>query len=82
MMKSFKRALKIYKRSLNSNNSRATYKEFFSVWERTFVSFGDLVLSLSILKGHNFLNSILFLTIFSASNASIEVQVLFKIQKQ
>jgi hypothetical protein len=52
------------------------------VWEPTFVAFGSLLfefLTPFILKGHNFLNSIPFLMIFSAPNVPIGgVQILFR----
>jgi hypothetical protein len=51
------------------------------VWEPTFVAFGGLfffVLDPLYLGGYNFFNSILFLTIFSASSVPIGgTQVLF-----
>jgi hypothetical protein len=47
----------------------------------TFVAFGGLLfefLTPSILGGHNFLNSILFLTIFGAPKMPLrEVQIFF-----
>jgi hypothetical protein len=58
---------------------------FLGVWELAFVTFDGFLkkfLTPSILGGHNFLNSIPFLMIFSAPNVSIGgVQVLFGHQK-
>jgi hypothetical protein len=51
------------------------------VWEPAFVTFGGFVfelLTFFILRGHNFFNFILFLTIFITLDAPIGgVQVLF-----
>jgi hypothetical protein len=56
------------------------------VWKPTFVVFGGLFfefLTPSILRGHNFFNSISFFTIFSALDAPIGgVQVLFRRKKK
>ncbi len=56
------------------------------VWEPAFVVFGGLFfefLTPSILRGHNFFNSIPFFTIFNALDAPIEgVQVLFRRKKK
>jgi len=64
--------LEFYKLSLNFNSNKTTYKELFwclgtclcSIW--WFVFFFEL-LTLSTLKGHNFLNFIPSLTIFSST---------------
>jgi hypothetical protein len=72
--------LKFYKSSLKFDHNRTTYKEFFwcsridlyNVWWFSFLEF----LTPSTLWGHNFLNSIFFLTTFNVPNAPIEgVQV-------
>jgi len=56
------------------------------VWEPAFVAFGGLffwVFDPLYFEGHNFLNYISFVTIFSALDAPIgKIQVLFKHQKQ
>jgi len=76
----------LYKLFLNSNNKKTTYKEFYgclgislcSIWWFIFKKFDP-----SILRGHNFLNSIPFWKKFSALGALIgKVQVLFRHQKQ
>ncbi len=73
--------MKFYKSSLNSNNNKATYKEFFGCPGTGLCSvqwFVFLVLDLLILWGHNFLISNLFSTIVNVSNVLRgEVQVLF-----
>jgi len=71
---------------LNSNNKKATYKEFFECSKTTFIAFGGFFfefLTTSTLGGHNFLSSIPFVTIFNVPYAPIGgVQVLFGHQKQ
>jgi hypothetical protein len=71
---------------LKFNNNKTTFKEFYgclgiglcSIWWFVF-----WVFYLSILRGHNFLYSIIFLMILNALDASIgRVQVLFRCQKQ
>jgi len=56
------------------------------VWELAFVTFGGLFFEFfdpSILRGHNFINSIPFYTMFCALNMLIGgIQVLFRHQKQ
>jgi hypothetical protein len=78
----YERHLKFYKLSLNYNNNKSTYKEscgclgtgLCNIWWFTFWVFDP-----SILKGHNFINSIPSLIIFSALDMPIRgVQVLFK----
>jgi len=51
---------------LNSNNNKAT-RNFIGVWELIFVTFSGFFLEFftpSTLKGHNFLNFIMFLDDF------------------
>jgi len=71
---------------LSFNNNKSTYKEFCGCLEPTFVAFGGFFFEFLIpfiLKGHNFLNFISFLTIFNASDMPIErIQILFIHQKQ
>ncbi len=52
-----------------------------NVWELVFVAFGRFFefLTHSTLRGHNFVNFIMFLTIFNALNMPIGgVQVFFR----
>jgi hypothetical protein len=78
--------LKFYKLFWKFNNNKTTYKEFCGCLETGLCNiwwFIFWVIDPSILRGHNFFNSILFLTIFSALNVLIKrVQILFKRQKQ
>ncbi len=75
-----------YKSFLNSNNNKATYKEFFGCSGTSIYNirwFFKKKLTPSTLQGHNFFNSIPFFTIFDTLNAPIGgIQVLFKHHKQ
>ncbi len=74
--------LKFYKSFLNLITTQQHTRNFVGVWEPIFEAFGEF-LTPSTLRGHNILNSISFLMIFSAPNVPIRrVQVLFRHQKQ
>jgi hypothetical protein len=81
------RHLKFYKSFSTSNNNKTTHKEFCgclgtnlcSIWWFVFFE----LLTPSTLKGHNFLNFITFLMIFSALDAPIGgVQIFFRHPKK
>jgi hypothetical protein len=82
----YEHQLKFYKLSLNCDNNKATYKEFYGCLGTSLCSiwwFISWVLDPSILRGHNFFNFILFLTICSALDVPIKgFQVLLRCQKQ
>jgi hypothetical protein len=66
--------LKFYKSSWNFNSKIQHTRHFLGVWELAFVVFDGFFfdfLTPSTLGGCNFLNSIMFLTIFSAPHVPI-----------
>ncbi len=77
--------MKLYKSFLTLITIEQHIRNFVGVWELAFVAFGGLFfefLTPFTLRGHNFFNSISFLTIFNALNTPIGgLQVYFEHQK-